>query len=316
MDHHARRPLWRLGISLTAGAASAAIRRAVAVWRDERGLLRARDRRRQRAPGRDALPLRGAALKVGQMLSFNDADVLPPAMRVAMDAARWRRWMPQRQLKTTLRRSCSATSGGDYWHSFSCRWRRPLDWTGAPRRLPRRSADRDQGPVPGRGGFDPLRSLVHAAAHLLLGARATHSFSIASLHVACGGHSHPHTPAHGPTRCAVVVRRSSSHGPPSSSRPRSRPPMHTVFPLSWPSTIASSLHGGRFAGPRGGSQGAAHTQCDYENEAKATTFGSRQTLAPFSVSPRARSHPVAHAARVLATGEGAYPSIARPRTRA
>ena len=30
----------------------------------------------------------GAALKVGQMLSFNDADVLPPAVRQAMERVR------------------------------------------------------------------------------------------------------------------------------------------------------------------------------------------------------------------------------------
>ena len=32
--------------------------------------------------------LRGAALKVGQMLSFNDAEVLPPAMRTLLGRVR------------------------------------------------------------------------------------------------------------------------------------------------------------------------------------------------------------------------------------
>ena len=50
-----------------------------------------------------ALP-RGAALKVGQMLSFNDADVLPPALRLAMERVRdGADWMPKRQLEETLR---------------------------------------------------------------------------------------------------------------------------------------------------------------------------------------------------------------------
>ena len=57
--------------------------------------------------------LRGAALKVGQMLSFNDADVLPPAMREAMERVRdGADWMPQKQLEETLRSEL-----GDDWRS-------------------------------------------------------------------------------------------------------------------------------------------------------------------------------------------------------
>lgn len=47
--------------------------------------------------------LRGAALKVGQMLSFNDAEVLPPAMRELMNRVRnGADFMPTRQLHQTL----------------------------------------------------------------------------------------------------------------------------------------------------------------------------------------------------------------------
>jgi len=55
--------------------------------------------------------LRGAALKVGQMLSFNDADVLPPAVRTLMERVRnGADWMPAWQLEETLRREL-----GDRW---------------------------------------------------------------------------------------------------------------------------------------------------------------------------------------------------------
>ena len=57
--------------------------------------------------------LRGAALKVGQMLSFNDADVLPPPMRVAMERVRdGADFMPPRQLEATLREEL-----GDDWRA-------------------------------------------------------------------------------------------------------------------------------------------------------------------------------------------------------
>ena len=207
-----------LGISLAAGAASAAIRRAVAGPSEGEGSsVLATDANVERL-AETLCRLRGAALKVGQMLSFNDADVLPPAMRVAMERVRdGADWMPQRRLRHAAggaRRRVEAAAafvrGGAGGGG--------LDWTGAPRRLPRRSADRDQGPVPGRGGFDPLRSLVHAAAHLLHGARATRTLSRSRTPARTASRSHPHTPAHGrPARCAVVDRRSSSHGPPSSS---------------------------------------------------------------------------------------------------
>ncbi|EOD27219.1 ubiquinone biosynthesis protein coq-8 [Emiliania huxleyi CCMP1516] len=55
--------------------------------------------------------LRGAALKVGQMLSFNDADVLPPAVRTLMERVRnGADWMPAWQLEESLRREL-----GDRW---------------------------------------------------------------------------------------------------------------------------------------------------------------------------------------------------------
>jgi aarF domain-containing kinase len=47
--------------------------------------------------------LRGAALKVGQMLSFNNAEVLPPALRTVMDRVRdGADVMPAWQLEQTM----------------------------------------------------------------------------------------------------------------------------------------------------------------------------------------------------------------------
>ena len=57
--------------------------------------------------------LRGAALKVGQMLSFNDADVLPPAVRTLMERVRnGADWMPAWQLEETMRRELGDDPGG------------------------------------------------------------------------------------------------------------------------------------------------------------------------------------------------------------
>jgi aarF domain-containing kinase len=105
-----------LGISLATGAAATAMRRAVGA--DEgSGSAMVNDANVERV-AETLCRLRGAALKVGQMLSFNDADVLPPAMRIAMERVRdGADWMPERQLEATLREEL-----GDAWreqlHSF------------------------------------------------------------------------------------------------------------------------------------------------------------------------------------------------------
>ena len=105
-----------LGISLAAAAAATAMRRAVGA--DEgSGSAMVNDANVERL-AETLCRLRGAALKVGQMLSFNDADVLPPAMRIAMERVRdGADWMPERQLEATLREEL-----GDAWreqlHSF------------------------------------------------------------------------------------------------------------------------------------------------------------------------------------------------------
>ena len=102
-----------LGIGLAAGAAAAAVRRALNGTREgESGLLLATDANVERLAG-TLCRLRGAALKVGQMLSFNDADVLPPPMRVAMERVRdGADFMPPRQLEATLREEL-----GDDWRA-------------------------------------------------------------------------------------------------------------------------------------------------------------------------------------------------------
>jgi aarF domain-containing kinase len=101
-----------LGLGLAAGAAAAAVRRAV-------GGSEAGDRSPYASEANverlaaTLCRLRGAALKVGQMLSFNDADVLPPALRVAMERVRdGADWMPEHQLEDTLRSEL-----GDEWRS-------------------------------------------------------------------------------------------------------------------------------------------------------------------------------------------------------
>ena len=100
-----------LGLGLAAGAAASAVRRAIRGEPLDRSLL-ATDANVERLAS-TLCRLRGAALKVGQMLSFNDADVLPPALRVAMERVRdGADWMPARQLEETLRSEL-----GDGWRS-------------------------------------------------------------------------------------------------------------------------------------------------------------------------------------------------------
>ena len=99
-----------LGIGLAAGAAAAAVRRAVNG--DASGSLLATEANVDRLAA-TLCRLRGAALKVGQMLSFNDADVLPPAVRQAMERVRdGADWMPPSQLETTLLQEL-----GDDWRA-------------------------------------------------------------------------------------------------------------------------------------------------------------------------------------------------------
>jgi len=99
-----------LGLGLAAGAASAAVRRAVG-GSDGSSLLTTEANVDRLAS--TLCRLRGAALKVGQMLSFNDADVLPPALRMAMERVRdGADWMPARQLEETMRSEL-----GDGWRS-------------------------------------------------------------------------------------------------------------------------------------------------------------------------------------------------------
>lgn len=89
-----------LGIGLATGAAAAAVRRAVTGETDMPLVMSEANVERLAST---LCRLRGAALKVGQMLSFNDAAVLPPAMRALMDRVRdGADWMPSWQLKKTL----------------------------------------------------------------------------------------------------------------------------------------------------------------------------------------------------------------------
>jgi aarF domain-containing kinase len=103
-----------LGVGLAVGAAAAAVRRAVSGGDEgsKGGLLLATDANVDRLAS-TLCRLRGAALKVGQMLSFNDADVLPPPMRLAMERVRdGADWLPPRQLEETLRSEL-----GDDWRT-------------------------------------------------------------------------------------------------------------------------------------------------------------------------------------------------------
>ena len=88
-----------LGLGLAAGAAAGAVRKAV---NGGDGSVMMTDANVDRLAS-TLCRLRGAALKVGQVLSFNDADVLPPAMRQALERVRdGADWMPQLQLEATL----------------------------------------------------------------------------------------------------------------------------------------------------------------------------------------------------------------------
>lgn len=99
-----------LGIGLAAGVAAAAMRRAVGGGTSDS--LLATDANVERLAA-TLCRLRGAALKVGQMLSFNDADVLPPAVRQAMERVRdGADWMPPTQLEATIKKEL-----GDDWRT-------------------------------------------------------------------------------------------------------------------------------------------------------------------------------------------------------
>ena len=101
-----------LGLGLAAGAAAAAMRRAVQGSDAGSSSLLASEANVERL-AHTLCRLRGAALKVGQMLSFNDADVLPPALRVAMERVRdGADWMPPKQLEATMREEL-----GDDWRT-------------------------------------------------------------------------------------------------------------------------------------------------------------------------------------------------------
>jgi aarF domain-containing kinase len=63
---------------LAAGAAAAAVRQTITGEKQANLLMS--EANVERLAG-TLCRLRGAALKVGQMLSFNDADVLPPPVR-------------------------------------------------------------------------------------------------------------------------------------------------------------------------------------------------------------------------------------------
>jgi len=107
--HPLTRALHFGGLGLAAGAAAQAVRQAVG---GGDGRLVMSEQNVEKLAG-TLCRLRGAALKVGQMLSFNDADVLPPAMQAALERVRdGADWMPQEQLHRTL----AAELGAD-WRS-------------------------------------------------------------------------------------------------------------------------------------------------------------------------------------------------------
>lgn len=249
-----------LGISLAAGAASAAIRRAVAGPSEGEGSsVLATDANVERL-AETLCRLRGAALKVGQMLSFNDADVLPPAMRVAMERVRdGADWMPQRQLEATLREEL-----GDEWrqqlHSFEVvpvaaasigQVHRAVFHDG------RQIAIKVQYP----GVADSIRSDLWSMRQLIFytGLVPPGLFlDRVRLHAPQAAATLTRQPM-----AALPVALSSTEDLPATAR--QAPPRYSLDPRSTPSSPfphpprsrSSSLHGGRFAGPRGGSQGAA-----------------------------------------------------------
>eukprot|EP00908_Phaeocystis_cordata_P000781 Transcript_10861.p1 GENE.Transcript_10861~~Transcript_10861.p1 ORF type:complete len:597 (+),score=212.66 Transcript_10861:111-1901(+) len=88
-----------LGLGLAAGAAAAAVRRATGEEANSLVMTEANVERLASTLCR----LRGAALKVGQMLSFNDSVVLSPALQKVMERVRdGADWMPDAQLQRTL----------------------------------------------------------------------------------------------------------------------------------------------------------------------------------------------------------------------
>ena len=101
-----------LGLGLAAGAAAAAMRRSVGMQESEGGTdsLVMTEANVERLAS-TLCRLRGAALKVGQMLSFNDSIVLPPALQKVMERVRdGADWMPDAQLQRTL-----TTELGEAW---------------------------------------------------------------------------------------------------------------------------------------------------------------------------------------------------------
>lgn len=93
-----------LGLGLAAGAAAATVRRAVSQDEAAAGGSVAMSEANVERLASTLCRLRGAALKVGQMLSFNDSVVLPPAMQTVMERVRdGADWMPDPQLQRTLR---------------------------------------------------------------------------------------------------------------------------------------------------------------------------------------------------------------------
>ena len=89
-----------LGLGLAAGAAAAAVRQTLSGEKQAHLLMS--EANVERLAG-TLCRLRGAALKVGQMLSFNDADVLPPPVRTVMERVRnGADYMPTWQLHHTL----------------------------------------------------------------------------------------------------------------------------------------------------------------------------------------------------------------------
>ena len=90
-----------LGLGLAAGAAAAAVRRGAGFQEAEgaAGSLVMTEANVERLAS-TLCRLRGAALKVGQMLSFNDSVVLPPALQKVMERVRdGADWMPDAQLQ-------------------------------------------------------------------------------------------------------------------------------------------------------------------------------------------------------------------------
>lgn len=101
-----------LGVGLAAGAAAAAVRRAVGAEQASSASLLLTEANVDRL-AETLCRLRGAALKVGQMLSFNDAEVLPPVVRNLLDRVRdGADVMPEWQLQRTLQDEL-----GDEWRA-------------------------------------------------------------------------------------------------------------------------------------------------------------------------------------------------------